>query len=114
MIDGLHIRLGGIDAPELNHPYGGKAKSALIRLCKGQVIRAEMAGSSSHDRSVAVCYLPDGRDLSAEMVKLGLALDWAKFSGGKYRHLEAPDARKRLWRSDARQNGTIQQLDLPY
>jgi endonuclease YncB( thermonuclease family) len=48
---------------------------------------------------------PDGRDLSVEMVAAGLAIDWPKFSGGKYRHLEPPDARKRMWRADARQKG---------
>jgi micrococcal nuclease len=60
-----------------------------------------------HGRTVAKCTLPDGRDLSAEMVKLGFAIDWAKFSGGQYRGLEAPDARKKLWLADARQKGRM-------
>jgi endonuclease YncB( thermonuclease family) len=47
----------------------------------------------------------DGRDFSAEMVKAGFAIDWPKFSGGRYRHLESLDARKRMWRADARQKG---------
>ncbi|MEL7115877.1 MAG: hypothetical protein AAGP08_09840 [Pseudomonadota bacterium] len=29
------IRLFGVDAPEMNHPYGKKAKWALVALCKG-------------------------------------------------------------------------------
>lgn len=99
------IRLAGIDAPELDHPYGKNARSALIRLCKGQVIEAVFDGSNSYQRDVATCYLPDGRDLSAEMVKLGLALDWRRFSGGKYRALETPEARKRLWRVSAKHKG---------
>ena len=41
------------------------------------------------------------------MVKQGLALEWAKFSGGCYRHLETSDARKRLWLADARQKGRM-------
>ena len=53
------------------------------------------------------CYLSDGRDLSAEMVKLGLALDWPKFSGGKYRELETSDARTKLFLADARQKGRM-------
>lgn len=101
------IRLFGIDAPEMNHPYGKTAKSALIRLCKGQVIRAEVTAVDDHGRTVARCTLPDGRDLSAEMVKLGLAIDWAKFSGGVYRALEVPDARKKMWLADARQKGRM-------
>lgn len=104
-IAGARIRLAGIDAPEMDHPFGKAAKFALMRLCKGTVIRAVTEGDLSHDRLVATCYLPDGRDLSAEMVKAGHAIDWPKFSCGKYRHLEPEGIRKRLWRCDARQKG---------
>ena len=101
------VRLFGVDAPELNHPYGKNAKWALHALCKGQVVRAEVYASDVHGRTVARCYLSDGRDISAEMVKIGLAIDWPKFSGGVYRSLETPDARKRLWLADARQKGRM-------
>jgi micrococcal nuclease len=107
VIDKVHIRLSGIDAPELDHPLGQKAKWALHALCKGEVITATTDGSVSHDRAVAICHLSDGRDLSAEMVKAGLALDWPKYSGGRYRHLETEDARKNLWRANARQHGRM-------
>jgi micrococcal nuclease len=106
-IAGTRIRLAGIDAPELDHPYGPKAKWALVRLCKGQVVRAVFDGEMSHERTVATCYLADGRDLSAEMVKAGLAIDWPKFSRGKYSGLELPNIRKKLWRCDARQKGRM-------
>ncbi|MFV0408383.1 MAG: thermonuclease family protein [Paracoccus sp. (in: a-proteobacteria)] len=99
------IRLFGIDAPELDHPYGQKAKWALATICKGQMIRAEISAQDVHGRAVARCYLPDGRDLSAEMVRQGMAIDWPKFSGGIYRALEPSDARKKLWLADARQKG---------
>ncbi|PIE11091.1 MAG: nuclease [Rhodobacterales bacterium] len=97
----------GVDAPELNHPYGKKAKWALVELCKGQTVRAEVTAQDDHGRTVAMCTLPDGRDLSAEMVKQGLAIDWKKFSGGKYRSLEIPDARQKMWLADARQKGRM-------
>ena len=102
------IRLFGIDAPELEHPYGQKAKWALVKLCKGRNIRAEITEKDHFGRTVAKCYLPDGRDLSAEMVKIGMAIDWPKFSGGIYRKLETPDARKKLWLATARQQGKMQ------
>lgn len=101
------IRLFGVDAPEMNHPYGKKAKWALVSLCKGQQVRAEILEKDAHGRTVARCFLPDGRDLSAEMVKLGMAIDWPKFSGGVYRSMETPDARKKLWLADARQKGRM-------
>ncbi len=106
-IQKTQIRLFGIDAPEIDHPFGKKAKWALVALCKGQSIKAEVTEKDAHGRTVAKCTLPDGRDLSAEMVKLGLAIDWPKFSGGIYRSLELPDARKKLWLADARQNGRM-------
>lgn len=107
VINKTHIRLAGIDAPELDQPFGKVAKSTLVRLCKGQVVTAYTDGSLSHERTVAVCTLEDGRDLSAEMVKAGLALDWKKYSDGRYRSLEASDLRRKLWRVDARQRGKM-------
>lgn len=101
----VNLRLAGIDAPELDHPWGQKAKWELVALCKGHKVRAELEPEKSYDRVVATCYLPDGRDLSAEMVKCGLALDWPKFSGGKYSHLEPEGVRKKHWKAAARQRG---------
>jgi endonuclease YncB( thermonuclease family) len=89
----------------LDHPHGKNAKWALHRLCKGHTVRAEITDVDDHGRTVARCFLPDGRDLSAEMVKQGLALDWRKYSDGRYRHLEPSDARKKLFLADARQRG---------
>lgn len=107
VIKNTQIRLFGIDAPELDHPYGKKAKWAMVALCKGHEVRATVTATDDHGRTVAKCYLPDGRDLSAELTKQGLAIDWPKFSGGEYRSLETPDARKKLWLADARQKGRI-------
>lgn len=107
VIKKTQIRLFGVDAPELNHPYGQKAKWALVSLCKRQTISAQVTAVDDHGRTVAKCYLSDGRDLSAEMVKKGMAIDWPKFSGGKYRTLELPNIRKKLWLADARQKGRL-------
>jgi micrococcal nuclease len=107
VIKKVQIRLFGVDAPELNHPYGNKAKWVMVALCKGQTIRAEITEKDAHGRTVAKCYLPDGRDLSAEMVKQGMAIDWPKFSGGTYREMELPGVRKKLWLADARQKGRM-------
>lgn len=107
IIQKTQMRLFGIDAPELDHPHGKNAKWALVSLCKGKTVHAEIAALDAHGRTVARCSLEDGRDLSAEMVKLGLAIDWPKFSGGKYRSLEVPGVRKKLWLADARQKGQM-------
>lgn len=105
------IRLFGVDAPEFRHPLGKKAKWALFQLTKGQTVRAEVTGQDDHGRTVARCFLADGRDLSAEMVKQGLALDWPKYSGGIYKQFEPEGVRKRLWLADARQKGRMHVWD---
>ena len=98
-IKGTKIRLAGIDAPELEQPWGQKAKWAMVEICKGRVITAKLNGERTHDRLVAICYLPDGRDIGAELIKQGLALDWGKFSSGRYRHLEPRGVRNKLRRA---------------
>jgi len=90
------IRLAGIDAPELHQPWGQKAKWTMVEICKGQIITAELNGEQSYDRLVATCFLPDGRDIGAELIMRGLALDWTEISGGKYRHLEPRGIRRKL------------------
>lgn len=105
------IRLFGVDAPELDHPYGQKAKWALVALCKGKTVTAKVTDMDTHGRTVAKCYLDDGRDLSAEMVKCGMAIDWPKFSSGVYTHMEQPNVRKKLWLADARQKGRMHVWD---
>lgn len=107
VINKVRLRLAGIDAPELDHPWGQRSKWALVQLCKGQIVTAQVKPEQSYDRLVAQCFLPDGRDLAAELVRSGLALDWPNFSGGKYRHLEPPEARRKLWRAAARQRGRL-------
>ena len=91
-----HIRFSGINAPELDEPYGKQAKWALVGLCKGQVITAYPNGETSYNRIVAKCFLPDGRDLAAEMVKMELALDIPHYPDADYRHLETPSSRRKL------------------
>lgn len=104
VIKNIHVRLFGIDAPELEHPWGQKSKWKMVELCKGKEVTAEVSGELSHNRVVATCRLPDGRDLSAELVRRGLALDWAAYSGGRYRHLEPDGVRRKLWRAAQRQS----------
>ena len=99
VIQRTKIRLAGVDAPELDQPWGQTAKWAMVALCRGQIVTAKLNGGSSKDRLVATCYLPDGRDIGAELIRQGLALDWAHFSGGKYRSLEPKGVRQKLMRS---------------
>ncbi|MEN8708553.1 MAG: thermonuclease family protein [Paracoccaceae bacterium] len=103
VIDERRVRLFGIDAPELKHPYGAEAKAAMEALCQGQMIQAQALSVDRYDRLVARCVLPDGRDLAAELVKRDLALDWSKYSGGAYARYENVGVRDKLHRTHMRQ-----------
>lgn len=96
VVEKTKVRLAGIDAPELDQPWGQKAKWEMVKICKGQILNVELTGETSYDRLIGTCYLPDGRDVGAEIIKAGLALDGGHFSKGKYRHLECPDMRRKL------------------
>lgn len=105
VIRGTKIRIAGIDAPELDHPWGNKSKWALINMCKGKEVSVRLKPELSYDRIVGSVHLPGGTDVAAELVRMGLALDWPQFSGGRYQHLEPPGVRRKLWRAAARQRG---------
>lgn len=90
------IRLAGIDAPELDKPWGQKSKWEMVRICTGEILDVKLTGQTSYDRLVGTCYLSDGRDIGAELVRSGLALDGGHYSKGKYRHLEQPGMRAKL------------------
>jgi micrococcal nuclease len=79
--DGRHVRLAGIDAPELHgcrpgrHCAPGDAKAslhALIALAKGREAQCEDLGQS-YDRVLAFCSV-GRRDLSCAMLSSGYAI----------------------------------------
>ncbi|MDA5093259.1 thermonuclease family protein [Aliiroseovarius sp. KMU-50] len=96
VVSNIKVRLAGIDAPELDQPWGKKAKWEMVKICKGQTVDVELTGETSYDRLVGTCYLSDQTDIGAELIKAGLALDGGRFSHGKYRHLEPKGVRKKL------------------
>jgi micrococcal nuclease len=91
----VHVRLNGVDAPEVVHPgydhddaFGPEARSEMRRIIGDQVVRCELNGERSYERRVGVCYLADGTDIGAEIIRRGLALDCRRWSFGRYRSLE--------------------------
>jgi len=81
--DGTRVRAWGLDGPELNTPAGPPARNAAARLINGQNLTCDRRGNS-YDRIVALCTLPDGRDVAAELIRQGVAKEWLRFSGGYY------------------------------
>jgi len=67
------IRLHGLDCPELEQPFGEQAKAFTSNHCFGKIIMYRMVGLDKFDRTIAVVYLEDGRELNLELLKAGLA-----------------------------------------
>ncbi len=77
-------RIWGIDSVERGTPGWRAAKHAMRALTDGQTLECTYIDTDRHKRLVVRCTLPDGRDLACEMVRLGQAEDWHKYSKGAY------------------------------
>lgn len=107
-IHGTRIRLWGIDAPESSQlcrgedslPYrcGAKAANELDRFIAGRPVSCEPVSRDVYGRTVATCSV-GGVDLAKWLVRGGLALDWPKYSRGKYddAQREAEQAARGVW-----------------
>lgn len=76
----VRIRMEGIDAPEKGMPFYKVAKKYLSSLCFNKNVQLKISGKDYHNRTLAFSYLNDGRELSHEMVKAGLAWHFKKYS----------------------------------
>jgi len=68
----IHIRLHGVDAPELDQPYGAEARDTVTRLIVGHHVDVRPVGHS-YNRMVADLVREDGLDTATEMVAGGAA-----------------------------------------
>jgi endonuclease YncB( thermonuclease family) len=103
------IRLYGIDAPEgkqtcenadgKRYLCGSRAADALASLIgrNGRVTCREM-DRDRYGRIVAVCEA-NGRDINGELVRQGWAIEYRKYSDGRYvdEEAEARRAKRGLW-----------------
>jgi len=67
------IRLHGVDAPELDQPYGAQARLLINSLVAGQRVEVKRTGDLSNGRTVADIVLPSGRDVGTTLVASGAA-----------------------------------------
>jgi endonuclease YncB( thermonuclease family) len=83
----IHVRLFGLDAPEMSHPEGKPSKDYLAQLVGGAPVRVVPQSVDKYKRIVGIVYSMDGEDLNARMVKDGYARAYSSFSK-RYTHLE--------------------------
>lgn len=106
-IDGVRVRLWGMDAPELGamcvrgeHTYdaGAAARDALVGLISNRAVECARVELDRYGRTVARCSV-DGLDLSGAMVRAGWAYEFTRYSKGHYQaeESEARAAGRGVW-----------------
>lgn len=95
---GERIRLWGIDAPEKNEPEAYAAKLYLEVLLENGQLACDFLYKDKYQRNVMKCS-SNGHDIALDMVKMGMAKDYEKYSKGYYSaaQKEARDARIGIW-----------------
>jgi endonuclease YncB( thermonuclease family) len=94
-LQGESVRLNGIDAPEsrqlCDNASGGRyacgraAANALDEfLAASRPTRCEFVTRDRYRRFVGTCFRADGADVSAWLVRNGHAVDWIRYSHGRY------------------------------
>ena len=85
----VRIRLEGIDAPEGGQrcqlkwygtwDCGRAATTALAQMTRDRVVTCDDRGPDKYGRTLGVCFT-EGRDLNSEMVRIGLAWAFVRYS----------------------------------
>jgi endonuclease YncB( thermonuclease family) len=78
----VRIRLHAIDAPEKKQDYYGRSKATLSRICFGKYARLIEHGHDRYRRLIADVYV-DNELVNYEMVKLGMAWHFTKYSSDR-------------------------------
>lgn len=118
VIHNRHVRLLGIDAPELNqtcqrdeniYGCGGEAKKALQNEIGNKVIRCEIAGSDRYKRDLGRCFKSE-KDINAWLVENGWALSY-----GEYHNEEsnARRAKRGIWSGEFERPSNWRALNKP-
>lgn len=72
----IPIRIANLDCAESGTAQGERATRRMKQLVSGQTLACRLYGRRSYDREVAVCALPDGRDLGEVMIAEGMCKRW--------------------------------------
>jgi micrococcal nuclease len=111
LANGQKVRLLGIDAPELEHEgkpadfLAHKSRKFLTELVQGQQVRLEYdrLRYDRYGRTLAYLFLPDGTNVSRELVRQGLAHVYTVPPNMRFREellaaqREAINARRGVW-----------------
>lgn len=83
LCSGKKVRLHGVDAAELHQPAGAQARDHLKALVVNKDVQLQCVSRGMLRDMCSVTL--EGKDIQAEMVQMGYAFDYPKYSHGKYR-----------------------------
>lgn len=69
----ITVDFKGVDCPEYKQPFGKEAAQFTRNLCIGKEVRLQSAYENRYKKYLADVILPDGRQISQELLKAGLA-----------------------------------------
>ena len=93
------IRLYGIDCPEKGQAFGKRAKQFTSKMVFGRAVEARPITTDRYGRTIAWIYF-DGACLNEELLKVGLAWHYKRYSPEKYLAELETEARQKkagLW-----------------
>ena len=79
------VRLWAINAPEMDEDGGQAAALYLAHMIDTEMLTCDFRAVDRYGRHIARCFLPDGRDVGAEMIRAGHAKELKRYSKGYYR-----------------------------
>jgi micrococcal nuclease len=97
----IRVRLEGIDCPEKDQPFAEEAKAFTANLISGKTVSVIEKEKDEYGRTVARVFV-DGRDVSVELLKAGLATHYRKYNSDwllAALEQEAKAARAGIWAS---------------
>lgn len=95
----IKIRLAHIDSPEKRgtQPFGNNAKQALSNLCFGKTVTIKAEKYDRYKRLIAVIINNQGQNVNQQMLKLGMAWHYKKYSkDSDYAKLETEARKNRI------------------
>ncbi len=112
VIDGVKVRLEGIDAPELEQVCGRRSAGSwkcgreaadhVARLIRDRTVTCTGLGTDAYGRMLGICTV-EGLDINADLVRNGLAWAFVKYSQ-RYVGIEAEAraAGRGVWQGEAK------------
>lgn len=97
----IKIRINGIDCPEKAQAYGNRAKEFTKDLVAGQMVTIQAYDQDRYGRTIGDVVLEDGRKLSQELIRAGMAWWYFKYSEDRelgQLELDAKLAHVGLWK----------------